>query len=133
MRLDDETTAYQLHGLLTEKGHSISLRTILRCRTALGWTYRGSTYCQLIQEVNKGKRLAWAREHLDDTFDDIIWSDECIIQMESHYRFACRNQGEAPRPKPRYDQFNVVSDVVPVKEGSEEEGAESCGRDYMYM
>ena len=45
MRADDETTAYQLHRLLTEKGYSISLRTILRCRTALGWTFRGSAYC----------------------------------------------------------------------------------------
>ena len=62
-RLDDEMTAYHLHGLLTEKGYSISLRTILRCQTALGWTFRGSAYCQLIQEVNKGKRLAWAREY----------------------------------------------------------------------
>ena len=31
MRLDDETTAYQLHHLLTQKGYSISLCTILRC------------------------------------------------------------------------------------------------------
>ena len=37
MRSDDETTAYQLHRMLTEKGYSISLRTILRRRTALGW------------------------------------------------------------------------------------------------
>ena len=47
MRTDDETTAYQLHCLLKEKGYSIPLRTILRCRTALGWKFRGSTYCQL--------------------------------------------------------------------------------------
>ena len=31
MRIDDETTAYQLHRMLTEKGYSISLHTILRC------------------------------------------------------------------------------------------------------
>ena len=29
MRNDDETTAYQLHRLLSEKGYSISLRTVL--------------------------------------------------------------------------------------------------------
>ena len=27
----DETTAYQLHEMLKEKGYTISLRTILRC------------------------------------------------------------------------------------------------------
>ena len=102
MRLDDETTVYQLHRLLTEKGYSISLPTILRCRTALGWTFRGSAYCQLIREANKVKRLAWAQEHLDDSFDSVIWTDECGVQMESHRRFACRKRGEAPRPKPRY-------------------------------
>ena len=101
MRVDDETTAHQLHWLLTEKGYSITLRTVLRCRTALGWTFRGSAYCQLICEVNKFKQLAWARDHLHDTFDDVIWSDECTVQMESHRRFACRKQGEPPRPKPR--------------------------------
>ena len=99
MRLDDETTAHQLHRLLIKKGYSISLRTILRCRTALGWTFRGSAYCQLIREVNKGKRLAWARKSPSRFF---IWSDECTVQMESHQRFACRKQGEAPRPQPRY-------------------------------
>ena len=72
MRLDDETTAYQLHRLLSEKRYSISLRTILRCRMALGWTFSGSAYCQLIREVNKSKRLAWARDHLHDTFNDVI-------------------------------------------------------------
>ena len=55
MRTDGETTAYQLHRLLTDKGYTISLRTILRCRTALGWMFRGSAYCQLIQEANKAK------------------------------------------------------------------------------
>jgi transposase len=89
MRVDDETTAYQLHRLLTEKDYSISLRTVLRCRMALGWTFRGSAYCQLICEVNKVKRLAWARNHLHETVDDVIWSDECTVQMESHRRFAC--------------------------------------------
>ncbi len=45
MDLDDETTAHQLYALLTRKGYSLSSRTILRCRTALGWTFRGSSYC----------------------------------------------------------------------------------------
>ena len=60
MRLDDEMTVHQLHQLLTEKGHSISL-------CSLGWTFRSSAYCQLIQNENKAERLAWAREHKDST------------------------------------------------------------------
>jgi hypothetical protein len=34
-----------LFGSLFDNGIDISLRTILRCRTALGWTFRGSAYC----------------------------------------------------------------------------------------
>ena len=37
MRLDDETTAHQLHRLLTEKGYSVSLRTILTCHAGPLW------------------------------------------------------------------------------------------------
>ena len=84
MRKDDETTAHQLHHLLSEKGYLISLCTILRCRMTLGWTFRGSAYCQLIRDANKVKRLQWAQEHRGDTFDDVIWTDECTVQMESH-------------------------------------------------
>ena len=76
MLKDDETTAYQIHKLLTDKGINISVSTILRCRKELGWTFRGSAYCQLIRAVNKEKRLAWAKQYLDeaeDGFDNVIW------------------------------------------------------------
>ena len=38
---DDETTATQLKKLLRDRGHLMSISTILRCRKVLGWTYRG--------------------------------------------------------------------------------------------
>ena len=59
MERDDETTATQLYTFLVSKGIDISLKTILRCRKSLGWTFRGSAYCQLIREANKKKRLEW--------------------------------------------------------------------------
>ena len=101
MRLDDETTAYQLHALLNAKGYFLSIHTIFRCRSALGWTFRGSAYCQLIRHVNKEKRLEWAQKYKDDSFADVIYTDECTVQLESHRRFCCRKKGEAPRPKTR--------------------------------
>lgn len=102
MKKDDETTAYQLHSLLVSKGYSISLKTILRCRISLGWTFRGSAYCQLIRDVNKQKRLAWALQYQDDSFNNVIWTDESTIQLENHRRFCCRKKGEPAKPKPRY-------------------------------
>ena len=101
MRLDDETTATQLHALLNSHGYSLSLRTILRCRTSLGWTFRGSSYCQLIRNVNKEKRLEWAKENIGKEFEDVVWTDECSIQLSTHRRFCCRKKGERPKNKPR--------------------------------
>ena len=104
MRTDDETTAVQLHALLKSKGYDISLRTILRCRTSLGWTFRGSAYCQLIRDVNKQKRLEWARTYQSEAengFNNIIWSNECTVQLETHRKFCCRKQGKRPKNKPR--------------------------------
>ena len=106
MREDDETTAMQLHQMLTVRGYAISKRTVLRCRTTLGWTFRGSSYCQLIREANKAKRLDWALQYKDevaaDGFKDVVWTDESSIQLETHRRFCCRKQGERPKNKPRY-------------------------------
>ena len=64
MRDNNEMTAVQLHALLLCHGHTMTLKTVLRCRAALGWTFRGSAYCQLIRQQNKVKRLQWAQEHL---------------------------------------------------------------------
>ena len=102
MEKDDETTAYQLHQMLVESGIEISLMTILRCRTTLGWTFRGSAYCQLIRQENKVKRLEWCRRYKNEDFKDVIWTDESTIQLENHRRFCCRKVGQAPKPKPRY-------------------------------
>lgn len=104
MLLDDETTACQLHQLLLQNRHYISLRTILRCRTELGWTFRGSAYCQLIRGVNKEKRLEWAHSNLAEAnsgFQNVIWTDESSIQLETHRRHSYRKLGDAPKCKPR--------------------------------
>ena len=101
MRRDDETTASQLHVLLVSLGYRLNLRTVLRCRTALGWTFRGSAYCQLIRAVNQQKRLDFARANLSDNFTNVIFTDECSVQLETHCRRCCRKLGEPPKNKPR--------------------------------
>ena len=101
MREDDETTAVQLHALLVRNGFDLTLRTVLRCRVSLGWTFRGSAYCQLIRQANKTKRLEWAQNFRTDNFANVTWTDECSVQVESHRRYCCRKKGEQPKPKPR--------------------------------
>ena len=104
-RKDDETTAVQLCAILRVEGHAFSLSTILRSRLALGWTFCGSSYCQMIREPNKLKRLEWAQMYAHEAacgFSDVIFTDETSIQLEIHRRFRCRKRGEPPRNKPRY-------------------------------
>ncbi len=102
MQRDDETTAYQLLKLLAAKGIKLSISTILRCHRQLRWTYRGAAYCQLIRQVNKEKRLAWAKQYITDDFADVVWTDETTVQLENHRRFCHRKRGQRPKPKPRY-------------------------------
>lgn len=94
MRHDDQTTATQLHIKLATYGLYVSLTTILLNRHQLGWVYRGSAYCQLIRQANKQKQLDWACTYLHDSFDDVIWSNETTVQLESHRRFSYRKEGE---------------------------------------
>lgn len=98
---DDETTATQLQALLATHNVYVSLATIVRNRVILGWNYRGSAYCQLIRDVNKVKRLQWAQTYLQDSFDNVIWSDESTVQLETHRRLCYRKEGQKPRLKPR--------------------------------
>ena len=97
MQKDDETTAYQLHKLLMEKGYLMSLSTGLRCRVQLGWTFRGSAYCQLIREANKAKCLAWCKQYLNEVENGLIWTNEISIQMETHKQYCYRKDGQAAK------------------------------------
>ena len=112
MQADDKTSAHQLHRLLKSRGYNISLCTILRCRMALGWTFRGSSYCQLIRHANKQKWLDCAERHTDLAFNDVVWTDECTVQLESHRRFCCRKRGQPAKNKPRYTECVAVVFIV---------------------
>ncbi|SMN12493.1 hypothetical protein SPBRAN_1148 [uncultured Candidatus Thioglobus sp.] len=101
MRSNDETTATQLQAMLASMNIYVSLATIVRNRADLGWTYRGSAYCQLIRQPNKVKRLAWAHAHINDQFCNVIWSDESTVQIETHKRYCYRKVGQQPRLKSR--------------------------------
>ena len=46
MRDDDETTVKELWEQLSTQGIFLLQRTVLRCRTDLGWTTSGTMYCQ---------------------------------------------------------------------------------------
>ena len=78
MQRDDETTGKELVNTLRGNGVSVSTTTALKGRCLLGWTRRGTAYCQLIRTPN---RLQWARQNIGASFEDVIWSDETSGQM----------------------------------------------------
>ena len=98
---DDEATAMQLLKLLNDKGYQVSRSTVIRARKILGWTFHGSRYCQMIRRKNKEKRLTWATENMGNDFEDVVWSDESMIQLENHRTFSYRKVGAPPKRKPK--------------------------------
>ena len=81
------------------------------CRMSLGWTRRGTAYCQLIRAANKEKRLAWAQKHLHEAttgFLDVIWTDECTVQMETYRRFCCRKDGQPPHKPCNHYYYSII-------------------------
>ena len=41
------------------------------------------------------------KKNLGASFEDVIWTDETSVQLESHHRFHCYKKGTKPRYKPR--------------------------------
>ncbi len=103
MKKNDETTGLELQKLLKKEvqGFDASLSSVLRWRSDLGWTAKGTKYYQMIREVNKEKRLKWAKENQDMTFEDVIFTDETNVQIETHRRTCCYKRGLKPCYKPK--------------------------------
>ena len=55
----------------------------------------------MIREKNVAKRLEWALQNKDMIFEDIIYTDETTVQMESHRRLCSYKRGQKPRYKPK--------------------------------
>ena len=101
MEADDETTGKELQKLMSTNGIEVSSTTALRWRSQLGWTSKSTSYCQMIGDVNKAKRLEWAQLNKDMTFDDIIYTDETTVQIETHRHTYCYKRGQKSRYKPK--------------------------------
>ena len=95
---DNEHTGAELVKILQGNGSHLSISTVLRCRKKLGWTCN----CQLIREGNKVKRMEWALQNVAEAeeggFSNVIFTDECSVQLEMHRRRACRRIGQLPLP-----------------------------------
>ena len=90
LRNDNEMTAGKLKTKLAEKFTNfpnVSLATIKRNRQECGWVCTCPHYCQLIRD-DKIKRKEWCQQQLDndEQFEDVIFTDECTVQLDHHGR-----------------------------------------------
>ena len=93
---NDELTASDLKMLLVkefgEDKATYSKRTVARARNEVRWTFTTAGYCQAIRDANIQKRIEWVNRCLEDEeqFKDVIFTDECMVQLECHRRKSFR-------------------------------------------
>ena len=102
---DDELTSTKLRELLLEHWPelTVSLDTVKHYWIAQGWVCTHPHYCQLIRHINKRKRVVWCKEaqRSKDDFSDVIFSDECTVQLKQHGRLCFRKRKQPRKLKPR--------------------------------
>ena len=109
MAENDELSISRLHQKLVAEFPAlmVSQSTVKRARRELGWVAKRTRYCALISEVNTAKRLEWCRQQQESgdlEFNDVLWSDECTVQLESHRRITFRKERQPVtyRMKPKH-------------------------------
>jgi len=107
---DNEITGAELHRKLLERFPEVkvSVSTVKRAKKDLGWVSTTPHYCQLIRNANKSKRMEWCRKCISDNerFADVIWTDECTVQLDPHRKMVSRRKG-TPKPlkaRPKHPQ-----------------------------
>ena len=105
LKKNDEITARILRDDLLKEWPdlAVSISTIKRARYQLGWRATRPKYCQLVREANKAKRLDWCKDRLmeNEQFDNVIFTDECSVQLDSHGRLCFCKEKEVRKIKPK--------------------------------
>ena len=87
------------------KGTHVSTTTVKKAIKVAGFTASKPRYGQMVRDVNKEKRVEFCQQLLstDESFNDIIWTDECTIQLHDNkvvvYRPVNSIAHTIPKPK----------------------------------
>ncbi|VDI49592.1 Hypothetical predicted protein [Mytilus galloprovincialis] len=100
------TSSRTLHKRLLLKGSKVSLSTTKRAIVHAGFTCTKPRYCQMVRHVNKEKRVAFCKMLVEnnDQFNDMIFSDECTVQLHQNkvYIYRRYDQVRPSLPKPKH-------------------------------
>ena len=106
MKKNNELTTNNILNKLSHAGVSTSRSSVARAIHRVGWSGKATRYCQLIRQADKEKRLDFCETLLStgETFRDIIFTDEAMVQLKPAHRKSYHNKGEARRfrPKPKH-------------------------------
>ena len=84
-----------------------SISTVKWVWRHLGWISRKTRYCALIRETNEEKRQLWCQQRVEQNdldLNDVIFSDESSVQLESNRKMCYYKIGQPSRlcGKPRH-------------------------------
>ena len=103
---NNELTINKVQLKLREEGIFVSRSSVGRALKRMGWSASATRYCQLIREQNKLKRVEFCQKILreGDTFENVVFTDETMIQLKPCHRKSYHKRGEQRRyrAKPKH-------------------------------
>ena len=83
---DYTMSSTEIHRMLKEDGVSFGLTTTKWAISASGFTHSRPRYGQMVRDANKLKRVDFCDRLIakNNQFDDVIFSDECSIQLHQN-------------------------------------------------
>ena len=99
MASNNELSITRLHHLVRDQFPSLSVSqsTVKRARRELGWMAKKTRYCALISDKNQEARVEWCKKQQRESdleFENVLWTDECTVQLESHRLITFRKEGQ---------------------------------------
>lgn len=98
MTVNNELTSRQFFSLFTARYPDIQVSVSIVKH--LGWVSKKTRYCALIREASKEKRLLWCQQRVEQNdleLNDVIFSDESSVQLESHRKTCYHKTGQPSR------------------------------------
>jgi transposase len=103
---DPNISSRDVQSALINDGSRISSRTVRRAINEAGFVCSKPRYAQLVRDVNKEKRQGFCQDLIsrDDSFDDVIFSDESSIQLHGNKLTSYRECNSVNKclPKPKH-------------------------------
>ena len=103
---DYTMSSTEIHRMLKEDGVSFGLTTTKWAISASGFTHSRPRYGQMVRDANKLKRVDFCDRLIakNDQFDDVIFLDECSIQLHQNKLCSYRPKDfcAAVLPKPKH-------------------------------